>query len=91
MCSRSSKTSNHTRARVFDAFPFFNEDKVLEVRLRELDDSVDVFVPAEATVTHKRRAPRAALAFAATRFRGLDASRRAWLRILRLCQTRSRA
>ena len=50
--AEASKTSNHTRHRVFDAFPFFNEDKVLEVRLRELDDSVDVFVPVESTVTH---------------------------------------
>jgi hypothetical protein len=50
--AEASKTSNHTRHRVFDAFPFFNEEKVLEVRLRELDDSVDVFVPVESTVTH---------------------------------------
>ena len=50
--AEAAKTSNHTRHRVFDAFPFFNEDKVLEVRLRELDDSVDVFVPVESTVTH---------------------------------------
>ena len=50
--AEAAKTSNHTRHRVFDAFPFFNEEKVLEVRLRELDDSVDVFVPVESTVTH---------------------------------------
>ncbi|CAH0369491.1 unnamed protein product [Pelagomonas calceolata] len=50
--AEAAKTSNSTRHRVFDAFPFFNEDKVLEVRLRELDDSVDVFVPVESTVTH---------------------------------------
>lgn len=32
--------------------PFFNELDVLEIRLRELEDAVDVFVIAEATVTH---------------------------------------
>ena len=36
-CVEAAKTSkNHKRHRVFDAFPFFNEEKVLEVRLREL-------------------------------------------------------
>ena len=50
--AEAAKTSNSTRHRVFDAFPFFNEEQVLEVRLRELDDSVDVFVPVEASRTH---------------------------------------
>ncbi len=50
--AEAAKTSSYKRHRVFDAFPFFNEEKVLEVRLRELDDSVDVFVPVEASVTH---------------------------------------
>ena len=38
--------------RVFDVFPFFNERDVLEVRLREHDDVVDVFVPVEGSTTH---------------------------------------
>lgn len=41
--------------RVFDAFPFFNELEMLEVRLNELGGVVDVFVLAEATHTHTGR------------------------------------
>ena len=37
--------------RVFDCFPFFNELDLLELRLTELWDVVDVFVIAEATKT----------------------------------------
>ncbi|CAO4177911.1 hypothetical protein [Methylorubrum populi] len=39
--------------RVFDCFLFFNELDLLEIRLHELDESVDVFVIVEATVTFK--------------------------------------
>ena len=40
-----------TAARL-QVFPFFNEGDVLEVRLREHDAVVDVFVPIEGTLTH---------------------------------------
>jgi len=39
--------------RVFDCFLFFNELELLEVRLNELKDAVDVFVLVESTVTFK--------------------------------------
>lgn len=39
--------------RVFDCFPFFNELDVLEMRLHELEDVVDVFVAVEATKTFR--------------------------------------
>ena len=39
--------------RVFDCFPFFNELDLLEMRLHELKDVVDVFVLVEATLTTK--------------------------------------
>lgn len=38
--------------RVFDCFTFFNELDILELRLRELDSVVDVFVLVEADHTH---------------------------------------
>lgn len=38
--------------RVFDVFPFFNEGDILEVRLHEHDDIVDVYVPIEGSLTH---------------------------------------
>ena len=65
--AEAAKTSSYKRHRVFDAFPFFNEEKVLEVRLRELDDSVDVFVPVESTVTHNG-GPTSRSGLPATRF-----------------------
>ena len=37
---------------VIDAFPFFNELELLEIRLNELSDVVDYFVLVEATLTH---------------------------------------
>lgn len=37
---------------IIDAFPFFNELDLLEIRLNELDPVVDYFVLVEATVTH---------------------------------------
>ena len=37
---------------VIDCFPFFNELDLLEVRLNELSDIVDVFFLCEATLTH---------------------------------------
>ena len=37
---------------VVDAFTFYNEYEMLEFRLTELDDVVDVFVICEATLTH---------------------------------------
>lgn len=40
------------RARVFDAFPFFNELEMLELRLNVLDAVVDRFVLVESTVTY---------------------------------------
>jgi len=39
--------------RVFDCFPFFNELDLLEVRLHELRNVVDIFVLVEATLTTK--------------------------------------
>jgi hypothetical protein len=38
--------------RVFDCFTFFNELDMLELRLREMDSAVDVFVLVEADHTH---------------------------------------
>ena len=38
--------------RVYDTFMFFQELDLLEMRLMELDASVDVFVLAESPVTH---------------------------------------
>lgn len=38
---------------IFDAFTFFNELDILEIRLTELDSVVDRFVLVEATTTHK--------------------------------------
>lgn len=40
------------RARVVDAFPFFNELEMLEIRLNVLDEIVDRFVLVESTVTY---------------------------------------
>ncbi|MEO8484901.1 MAG: hypothetical protein ABI585_01050 [Betaproteobacteria bacterium] len=40
------------RGRVFDAFPFFNELDMLEIRLNVLDEVVDRFVLVESTVTY---------------------------------------
>jgi beta-1,4-mannosyl-glycoprotein beta-1,4-N-acetylglucosaminyltransferase len=37
---------------IYDAFQFFNEPDVLEIRLHELDSVVDWFIIAEATHTH---------------------------------------
>jgi hypothetical protein len=37
---------------IFDCFPFYNELDLLELRLRELDGSVDAHVLVEATTTH---------------------------------------
>ena len=39
-------------SRVFDCFTYFNEDRLLELRLETLSDVVDVFVVVEATRTH---------------------------------------
>ena len=41
--------------RVFDAFPFFNELEMLEIRLNVLDDVVDRFVLVESTLTFSGR------------------------------------
>jgi len=38
--------------KVYDCFPFFNELDVLEIRLKELWDVVDVFVLAESNLSH---------------------------------------
>lgn len=38
--------------KVYDVFPFFNELDVLEIRLEELWDVVDVFVLAESNLSH---------------------------------------
>lgn len=37
---------------IYDCFLFYNEFELLEIRLNELNDVVDKFVLAEATVTH---------------------------------------
>jgi hypothetical protein len=41
--------------RVFDCFTFFNEIDILELRLRELGDCVDIFVIVEANHTHTNK------------------------------------
>ena len=41
-----------TTTRVFDCVPFFNELDMLEIRLHELDDVVDIFVIVEWKYTH---------------------------------------
>ena len=38
---------------IIDCFPFFNELDLLEIRLNELADVVDMFVLTEATLTHQ--------------------------------------
>jgi beta-1,4-mannosyl-glycoprotein beta-1,4-N-acetylglucosaminyltransferase len=38
--------------KIYDCFPFFNELDVLEIRLQELWDTVDVFVIAESNLSH---------------------------------------
>ena len=38
---------------IIDCFPFFNELDLLEIRLNELSDVVDMFVLTEATLTHQ--------------------------------------
>lgn len=38
--------------KIYDCFPFFNELDVLEIRLQELWDVVDVFVLAESNMSH---------------------------------------
>lgn len=38
--------------KVYDCFPFFNELDVLEIRLQELWDVVDIFVLAESNMSH---------------------------------------
>ena len=40
---------------VYDAFPFFNELELLEIRLHELDPVVDVFILAEARHTFQKK------------------------------------
>lgn len=39
------------KAKIYDAFPFFNELELLSIRLEELDSVVDYFVIVEATKT----------------------------------------
>ena len=51
-----------TSRRVWDAFTFFNELLVLEVRLSTLDAVVDTFVIAEASKTHSNQAKALVLA-----------------------------
>jgi beta-1,4-mannosyl-glycoprotein beta-1,4-N-acetylglucosaminyltransferase len=41
--------------KIFDAFPFFNELELLEIRLEELYDHVDYFVICESTKTHQNK------------------------------------
>jgi hypothetical protein len=38
--------------KVYDCFPFFNELDVLEIRLKELWDVVDIFILAESNLSH---------------------------------------
>jgi len=54
--------------RVFDSFIFFNELDLLEMRLRELESVVDVFVLVEATRTHANRPKPLHFTEAAARF-----------------------
>jgi hypothetical protein len=39
--------------KVIDCFTFYNELEILELRLRELYDTVDKFILVEAEKTHK--------------------------------------
>jgi beta-1,4-mannosyl-glycoprotein beta-1,4-N-acetylglucosaminyltransferase len=41
--------------KIFDAFPFFNELELLEIRLEELYDDVDYFIICESTKTHQNK------------------------------------
>ena len=41
-----------TNSKVIDCFTFYNELDMLEFRLMELDDVVDIFIIVEATLTH---------------------------------------
>lgn len=52
-----------------DAFPFFNELDLLEIRLHELDSFVDYFLITECTVTHSGKAKPLYFAENASRFK----------------------
>jgi len=41
------------KPKIYDAFLFFNELDLLELRFKELNDTVDFFVITEATITHQ--------------------------------------
>jgi beta-1,4-mannosyl-glycoprotein beta-1,4-N-acetylglucosaminyltransferase len=41
--------------KIFDAFPFFNELELLEIRLEELYNDVDYFIICESTKTHQNK------------------------------------
>lgn len=50
--ARDPRPAPPSPRRIFDVFPFFNERDILEVRLHEHDDIVDVYVPIESATTH---------------------------------------
>jgi beta-1,4-mannosyl-glycoprotein beta-1,4-N-acetylglucosaminyltransferase len=52
-CGRVDCTSGNSVPKIIDAFTFYNELDMLEIRLSELYDVVDFFVLVEATETHQ--------------------------------------
>ena len=40
---------------LIDSFPFFNEYELVELRIRYLEEIIDVFVIVEANITHQGR------------------------------------
>ena len=69
-CEASTSWSKRAREprRVWDAFQFYNELDVLEVRLHELNASVHRFVLVEATRTHSNKPKPLYFQEAASRF-----------------------
>ena len=44
---------------LIDSFPFFNEYELVELRIRYLEEIIDVFVIVEANITHQGKIGRA--------------------------------
>ena len=51
----SGCTSRGYRPTVYDAFPFFNELDMLEIRLHELQDVADYHILVESPITHSNQ------------------------------------
>ncbi len=69
----SVNRASRTKPLVIDAFPFFNELDILEIRLNELDPIVDKFVIVESLETHASlRTKQANFEAARDRFKKFD-------------------